>query len=195
MKFNKGCELEMNKRTRKKVGKNKLLIIVTLILISSALVGTIAYLFDYYGKVNGFELGVVKTEIVEDLNSGSGERSNISIKNIGNVQNYIRASVLLYFENNNGEIISVEPVEGKDYSIEYFTSNNQELSTDGYYYYKIPVNPNETTDVLIENFKIATQYEDKKLILDIVTQAIQAEPITAVEDAWAVSLENNEIVI
>jgi len=210
----------MKKIERKGFGKNKLLIIVTILLISSAVIGTIAYLFNYYNKINAFEVGFVKTEIVENVNSNEGDtnsdnsntnsddsginpsssemysndsdRNNVAIKNIGNVPIYVRASVLMYFENNEGQIISDKPVEDTDYSITYsnFSDSNWVLSEDGYYYYKAPVQPNENTGVLIESFVSNVQYENKKLILDIVTQSIQAEPIKAIQEAWGVSIEN-----
>jgi len=188
----------MKKMKRKKTEKNKLLVFVTLILISSALLGTIAYLFDSYSKSNFFELGTVKTDIIEDLDSNgsdSNKRSNISIKNTGNVAIYIRTSVLLYFENNEEEIITDEPVENTDYTLKYSASDNWILAADGYYYYKVPILANESTDILIESFESKAQYDQKKLILDIVTQAIQAEPNNAIEESWGVNVVNNEIVL
>lgn len=184
---------------KKVVKKNSFLISMICIIVLSAIIGTVAYIFIYYSKKNTFDLGIVKTQILEDNissnNSNSNTKNSVFIKNIGNVSIYIRTSVVIYFENNEGQIIEDVPVKNTDYTINYSNSSDWLLLSDGYYYYKSPVLPNGETEILIDEFSPKAQYEDKKVAVDIVTQAIQSKPTKAVEEAWRISLQGNQITL
>ena len=66
---------------------------------------------------------------------------------------------------------------------------------DGYYYYTTPVAPNETTKPLI---KTVIPVDSKTpegywLNVEILGDAIQSLPTTAVESSWGVTVTNGQI--
>ena len=57
------------------------------------------------------------------------------------------------------------------------------------------VNPNTETDILIRECKELTTNTDKVLTVDIISQNIQANPTSAVEEAWNVVVSNNILTL
>ena len=84
--------------------KNKIALLAILTLAICLAVGsTIAYLFDITGVVtNIFDPGVVTTEVTESFEDGV--KSNVAIKNTGNVEAYIRATYVVNWKNEAGDV-------------------------------------------------------------------------------------------
>ena len=178
------------RRRLKKSVKRALIMISSLILIISTVSLTIAYLMKNNNIDNEFILGTVSTSVEETFENNI--KKDVSIKNTGNVNSYIRASIIISYKDSNNVILSDTPIENTDYIIDFSQSTNWIYSnTDGFYYYKLPVEPNTNTDILIDECKDLQEYQDKILNVDIVTQSIQAEPSSAVTEAWGVNITNN----
>lgn len=183
---------------RKRHRRQKILtIVLSLVLLAGILTaGTIAYLQQEAKLSNTFVVGQVRAEVSEQFKNDV--KSEVSIENKGNVDAYIRAKILIYFVDRDGNPTGEVPVEGTDYtmSMDANIDSNWMKSASGYYYHKNPVSPGNKTAVLVKECKkIETSlvYKDnnRRLVVDIVGEAIQANA-PAVQDAWGqdVHVEN-----
>lgn len=183
---------------RKRHRRQKILtIVLSLVLLAGILTaGTIAYLQQEAKLSNTFVVGQVQAEVSEQFKNDV--KSEVSIENKGNVDAYIRAKILIYFVDRDGNPTGEVPVEGTDYTMSMGESidSNWIKSTSEYYYYKNAVAPGQKTDLLIKGCKRVENspvYKDdnRRLVVDIVGEAIQANA-PAVQDAWGqdVHVEN-----
>ena len=88
------------------------------------------------------------------------------------------------------------PLKGMDYSIKFAENTNWIQGADGYYYYKLPVDPQVSTGVLIEECKLqenASVPDGYHLSVEIVASAIQSAPDSVVQSMWHVTVENGKI--
>lgn len=165
------------------------------LLLLVLVVGTTAYLMSKDSISNTFVLGEINPEIMEVFSANNKTKEDVYIKNSGNVPTFVRTAVIIQWKDNEGKILYENPVKNTDYSISFSSSSNWIKSSDGYYYYKNPLQVNESTDILIEECIQLQEYIDKKLEVSIITQGIQAEPTNAVREAWNVNITNNTISI
>ena len=163
-------------------------------LISFGFLGTIAYLSSISLAKNTWKVAKVSNEVKETFHNKIKE--NVSIKNTGDIPTYVRAKIVISYEDNDGIILDDEPVLNTDYSLTLSNSTNWIYNAnDGFYYYKNIVNPNTETDILIRECKELTTNTDKVLTVDIISQNIQANPTSAVEEAWNVVVSNNILTL
>ena len=173
-------------------GKKLTALAVALVLIACCTVsGTLAFLvMDTSPVVNTFLPTDTSISIDEDFPIGSNVKNNVGIKNKGNIPAYVRAMVVVTWQNNAGDVYNVQPVEGVDYNIEwkYNDEDNDWLKgTDEFYYFTKAVNPGAVTeDILFTNCypKTADVPNGYTLHVEVLGQSIQAEPDQAVVDAW-----------
>lgn len=185
--------------------KSAVLLIAMALIVTVGVGSTIAFLIDTSSEVkNTFLPSKVTCEVVEDPFNGK-EKTNVSIKNTsdtGDVDAYIRAAVVVTWKDDttNRNVYGKQPVENTDYTIQYNLTNGWVKGTDGYYYWTSPVKSereaanNCTTGVLIETCKLkdgVTPPSGYHLSVEIVAEAIQAEPADAVEEAWVVTVADN----
>ena len=184
-----------------------LLLIASLAVLLTATVGsTAAWLVSKPAAVeNNFVPGKVACEVLEDFGTGNGTyvKSNVRVKNTGNTDAYIRVLLVFTWKDKDGNIFSNKPQEGKDYQIvmDDLTDWIMQKSDAGvYFYYKKRVAPEEETRNLIESlYQIADvtgpENGTYKLSVDILADAVQANPPQAVADSWGVAVENDEIKV
>ena len=166
-------------------------ILISFLLLTTTISGTSAFLKKRKNVSNEFVLGVVNPTIDETLDTTNKVKSDVSINNSGNVPIYVRAAVVINWQDSNGNILVPPPVENTDYTITFSNSTNWLVGDDGYYYYKEILDVDEDTDILIDDCTQLVEYNDKTLLVSIITQGIQAEPADAVEEAWDVDVVNN----
>ena len=170
------------------------LVICLILLLMISVGGTIAFVVTHTSEIrNTFTESVVKCEVDETFKDNV--KSNVSIKNTGDTTAYIRAFVNVTWMNESGQVASVSP-KSTDYMIEYSTSGWLKGS-DGYYYYSLPVQPNDKTAVLINSCELletASAPDGYYLSVEIVCSAIQSTPVSVVSDIWHVQLSGDEIV-
>ena len=170
--------------------KKSLTVLVSLMLILLVGVGgTLAYLVTQTGGVkNTFTPSEVKTTVTEDITNGV--KSNVRIFNDkDSVKAYIRATVVINWVNDEGNVYAKAPVDGTDYSITYGNGwvYNED---DGFYYYKRAVEPNTlTSEFITEARYLSNAPKDYYLSIEIISQAVQADGVasngqTPVELAW-----------
>lgn len=195
----------MNKN--KKTSKRKIIaltaIILTLALIATA---TIAYFTDFTGpKHNTFTAGNVACQVVEDFKDGETVKKNVAVKNDSNIDVFIRVAVTVNWvgnagTDNAGKIYGAKTprVYTKDYTLNQGTdfTNGWFLGDDGYYYCKHKVAAGETTPYVIDSLTVNPKNvpEGYHLEVNVMANAIQADPETTVEGAWGVTVTDGVIV-
>ena len=130
-------------------------------------------------------------------------KSNVKVS-VGNTDYsvYVRASIVVNWKYDHGNVSGQYPVEGKDYKLSLNT--NDWFEKDGFYYCKTPVNSGEMTPVLINTCKqVGTAPDGYFLSVEIIAQTIQALGTTdvvdgtgnvpAVTDAWGVIVKNGQL--
>ncbi len=177
--------------------KRLVTLLVSLLLVLGVVVGgTIAFIHTRTEqKVNTFTPSRVASQVTEDFDNNV--KSNVAVKNTGDTTAYIRAAINVTwmkdaeagteYDAANQTVSAKIPVEGKDYSITLAQNTNWIKGADGYYYYQLPVNPKDSTKVLIEEctlLKDASVPDGYHLSVEIVASAIQAAPEAAVKAAW-----------
>lgn len=160
--------------------KNKILILCFVALLLLSISFTLAYLQLQSELNNRFNIGTVTPEIIETFNNNI--KSDVAVKNNGNVSVYVRCKVIFYFETNAGNISSLIPKESLDYNIQWGNKFKEDwIQIGDIYYYKKPLQAGEQTSNLIEK---CTSLNNKKLVVDISAQSIQVKPEAAVNEAW-----------
>lgn len=151
-----------------------------------ALAGSIAFLQRQASLTNTFAIGTVTPQINETFNDEKTVKSDVSLSNKGNVPVYMRCKVDIYYKNDDGTISADPPVETTDYTLTYADDYGEKwIKKDNIYYYKSIVNANGKTSDLIKKCVDTDTNSGKKLVVDINAEAIQAEPASAVEEAWS----------
>lgn len=148
---------------------------------------TVAYLQHQSKISNSFTEGKISVEVTENFENDV--KSNVSIKNTGNSDAYLRVKILIYFVDKDGNVTGEVPVEGTDYimSLGDSVSTNWIKASDCYYF-KSKVEPGKSTDILIkkcEQIKTSPIYKDgkRRLVVDIIGEAVQQDS-EAIKDAW-----------
>lgn len=177
----------MSKYTKKHMTKITLIIAASVLLAAAVVGGTIAYLQAQSETVaNKFEPGSVIIDIPEELDGGV--KRNVSVENVGVSPAYIRAAIVVNWKDAEGNVYSVKPAEGTDYTLT-MPENSGWFQNGEYWYYDSIVAPDNNTGILIEECRPvspSTAPEGYTLSVEIVSQAIQAAPKEAVEGAWPV---------
>lgn len=183
----------MRKLLAGKTPKVILLVVSLLLVMVLSIGGTLAWLTAETVPVeNTFTAGEVTTTVVEELEDGV--KNNVQIKNDEeSVDAYIRAMVVVTWQNDDGNVYGTAPVVGTDYTITWSgIDDNSWFKIGDYYYHKAAVEPGNSTSVLFTNCE---PFEDKApegyhLCVEVISSAIQAEPSTAVTEAWKVVTVN-----
>lgn len=172
----------------KKLNKKSLVLLVCVALLLTCVVGsTVAYLMDQTMPLtNTFTPAKVDIEIEETF--ANNVKSDVKIKNVENIDAYIRAAVVVTWQDDAGNVYAIAPVEDKDYAITW-TKAGWEDGTDGFYYHTKPVAPGASTGVLFTDCKPVEGQapEGYHLSVEILAQGIQAEGmgVTTAQDAFA----------
>lgn len=187
-----------------------LIIGIVAILCSIISCVSLAYVFTHTDSVkNIFERAHVACDVLENGTDGNSQfdgvtKSNVRIKNTGNVQSYIRAAVVVTWMSEDQSIVtSAKPVDDTDYVITYADETdaitNWEKGKDGYWYYKIPVDVDGVTENLIESCSLksgVTPPKDFYLSVEIVASSIQSTPPNVVKEQWDSGVEDvNETIL
>lgn len=186
--------------------KAVVLVASAVLLVAVAVGGTFAWLTSKPDMLNNsFTVGTVSVEVDEELDGNT--KKNVTIKNTGSSDAYIRATVVYNWVNVNGDMLYGEPpYENIDYTVSYNTTDWVKGS-DGYWYYKYKVAKDESTKNLINTL---TPTADKGphgdyntdssswasalqfyLGVNIVGAGIQANPASTVESEWGVTVNSD----
>lgn len=182
---------------RKKHRKSFILLVSLVLILVFAVGGTLAYLVTSTASIeNLFNASNVSVAVTETL--ANGVKSNVKVQNTGNTDAYIRAAVVINWQNESGNVYGQVPTSN-DYSITWnLTDTGWFQGNDGFYYYKNAVAPTKTTEeALITSCTWLNEppADGYTLTVEILASGIQASPKNAVESAWGVSVDDNSKTI
>ena len=188
--------------------KYAVLLVCLLLTVAVVVTGTIAYIFTTSDPVtNTFKPVLPGIEIPEEMNDTIKE--NATIQNTGEVDSFLRAKIVVSWQNDDGEVYPSIPILGEasnpdaDYTM--VNGANWQKVGDYYYYNKIaaPGQPAVTeendeiiygtgvteADMLIISAEVIGDAPAKgyTLHIEILGQAIQAQPLDAVKEAWGMT--------
>ena len=173
--------------------KQPVALVALLVLLCCTVAGTLAYLVDKTPEVkNTFEPAKVTTEVKEEFDGTT--KSEVKIRNTGNIPAYIRAAVIINWADKDGNVYGgAAPAETTDYTISYNKADWKLI--DGYWYCKTVVQVGSETPALIESCSktsTAAVPEGYDLQVTILADGIQADGVgsngkTPMEDAWGVT--------
>ncbi len=170
--------------------KHSLLLLIIAVFLCVALIGsTVAYLIIRFGTIkNVFVPGKVSETITETFDGKI--KQDVKIKNTGDATAYVRATVVFNWKNANGEILYTALAANTDYTITYDTSGAWIKGSDGYWYHKAPIAPDSESVAFIKECKPVDSAvpEGYMLSVDIISEAVQADPTDAVKAAWGVQV-------
>lgn len=170
----------------------RLWLIAALALCAAAAVGvTLSFMFKKAEKTNTFVPAEVTCEVEESL--FSGVKSKVCVKNTGNVAAYLRIRLVSYYVYDNGDIAGRVPSQYPTLTLQ----NGWIAGADHTYYYPTPVEPGAKTEILCDPITLgAVKLADGKTVyqvLEVLAEAIQAEPVGAVQETWNVTVSGTEI--
>ena len=149
--------------------------------------GTVAYLSTATGSVtNTFTPTPVECNIVEpNWQNGKITKNGVFIQNTGKADAHIRATIVVTWQDAAGNVYGQVPVEGegKDYVLK-INKSSWRKGSDGYWYCIAAGSPDTQTAVLIKSCTALTSLDGYTLNVEILAQAIQAEPDAAAIAAW-----------
>lgn len=172
-------------------GKYIAVLVSAVLLLSTAIGGTLAWLTDDTDPVNNqFTPSEVTTKVTEE--TSNNVKSNVKIQNTGDTEAYIRAAVVVTWRDSSGNISHKKPLPETDYNIT-FPVNNWEKAEDGYYYYKLPVKSvaedetNCMTEVLFTDCSpvAGRAPEGYFLTVEVLSSGIQSVPAKVVTEQWS----------
>ena len=179
-----------------------LLVCLALLLVSAGI--TLAFVHTSTPTVeNTFTPAQVSCAVVETVENQI--KSNVMIRNTGDTAAYIRVAVVVTWKYTDTDgidhVYATAPVEGTDYSIDWAFDDAAPTDwipgNDGYYYFTTAVDPNFTTQTLINTCNLlpaATVPDGYQLSVEIVASAIQAEPAYVVTDQWGVTVSSDGVI-
>lgn len=170
------------------------------LLLNILITATNAFLLDHSDRVvNTFTPSKITTTVDEKLEGNT--KSEVSIKNTGDTDAWIRAAVMITWQDIDGNIYGSKPVENVDYIIEWNLSQTPEneacwvKGSDGFYYWTGSVVPEKNTGILIKQctYEKNKAPEGYSLAVEIVASGIQSKPASVFNTEWESSgLKVNE---
>ena len=160
--------------------KSSALIIALALILVLAVGGTVAYIFTQTDPViNTFTPTEAKITVDEKI-SGN-QKTEITVKNTSTgVPVYIRVALVANMIDEDGNVTAAAAVPT-------FTFGENWIQIGEYYYYKMPVPVGQSTGNLL---KSPMELLDNMQVV-VLADAIQAEPTTAVTQAWGVNVDSN----
>ena len=179
-----------------------MLIAAAALCIVAAVGLTLAFMFKKAEKINRFIPAEVSCAVRErlDNNEVAGtaavgrEKADIRVENTGNVKEFIRLRLVSYYVDSNGDIAGKAVSQYPNLTLK----SGWIAGANHTYYFRYSVEPGETTEILCEPFTLGqTQLENGSTVyqvIELIAEAIQAEPVSAVQEAWGVTVINNAIM-
>ena len=180
----------------------KHLLIAAAALCIAAVAGlTLAFMFKKAEKTNRFIPAEVSCAVREKMDGNEvngtdavgGEKSDIRVENTGNVKEFIRLRLVSYYVDSSGDVAGTAASQYPNLTLK----NGWIAGANRTYYYPYPVEPGSLTGILCEPFTLGqTRLENGSTVyqvIEVIAEAVQAEPISAVREAWGVTVTNNTI--
>ena len=165
----------------RRTAKSSALIIALALILVLAVGGTVAYIFTQTGPViNTFTPADAKITVDEET-SDNQKTSITVVNNSTGVPVYIRVALVANMIDKDKNVTGAASVP------EFKPGENWLEGSDGYYYYTEPVPVDGSTGNLLK----APMELSENMQVVVLADAIQAEPTTAVTQAWEVTVDSN----
>ena len=189
-------QIKTYSRKPKRSVKPFLIAFCVCILACAAVSGSLAWLISTPGPVvNEFTPGEVTIQVDETFNGTT--KSDVRIKNTGNVPAYIRVALVPAWVDDEGNIAakpaSLEQLDndcniawgedGNGYEADWF------IGADGFYYCKTFINPGKSTPILIKSCTVKDGEHEYDFELQVIASAVQSLPTSTVETVWPVVVD------
>lgn len=165
----------LRKRTRS--ARPWLLAGLLAVLLLASITGTIAYIQVHSHISNSFTVAKLSIELNETFDGK--DKTDVTVKNTGDVPAYLRAAIVVNWKDTDGTVTSANESE---YSMAMGPEWIQ--GADSYWYCKKPTDAGQPSPALIVSCKPKAVKADQHLSVEILIQGVQAEPATAVEELW-----------
>ena len=179
------------RRRKRRSRKTETLLFSLVLLLTMMVGGTLAYLTIQTDPVlNQFTPSQVSCEVTESFNGTT--KSNVNVINKSDIAAYIRVKLVSYRVNSAGEHI------GGTATLPTFTLGANWVEHGGYYYYTQPVAAGASPATnLTDSMTLAGSYSDAdggKQVVEVMAEAIQSVPATAVQSSWGVKITQGSVV-
>lgn len=172
--------------------KELMLLCFTIVLLVGIVGGTVAFLVDKTNSIeNQFSYSTVSCLVQETMNGN--EKSNISIQNTSSTSAYIRAKVVVTWQDNNGNVYGKAPGLDTDYTMSEL--GTEWVTFEDYYYCTSPVASGENTPQMFASIEQIGKNPAPgyTLCVEILADAIQSSPARAVGEAWGVTISEGSV--
>lgn len=185
-------QIKTYSRKPKRSVKPFLIAFCVCILSCAAVSGSLAWLISTPEPVvNTFTPGAVTIQVDETFNGTT--KSNVRIKNTGDVPAYIRVALVPAWVDDEGNI-AAKPAslelnddcniawgeDGNGYEADWF------IGSDGFYYCKTFINPGKSTPILINSCTVKDGEHEYDFELQVIASAVQSLPTSTVGEVWPV---------
>lgn len=170
-------------RKRRLRWRREFVLVCSIALLLIGMVGgSLAYLFMSTDPVtNTFTAPNIDVTIPESFDGT--EKKNVTVKNDCDFEVYARATYVVYWQDADGKVYPVAPIEGTDYTISIGSSWGK---NGDYWYYNTKLAANTESANFIVSCKEtdSEMAQNYKLVVDVIGEVVQAEPDQAVIDLW-----------
>ncbi len=177
-----------DKRLCRKSGKSAALLVSLLLLLTVTVGGTIAFLMESDAPLhNLFNPSQVTTYVDETLVGTT--KKDVKIQNTGDTEAWIRAAVVVTWQDAEGNVYGQAPVAGTNYTA-WAPGADWLTGDDGFYYYRYPVEAGATTaNALISSIAPVGNppADGYYLTVEIIGSGIQSKPENVFNTEWASS--------
>ena len=172
-----------------RMNRTAVLLIAIILLISTAVGSTVAFLATKTEPVeNSFEYANVSCKVTQNCDTDGS--SIVQVKNTGTISAYIRAAVVANWIDADGNIAASVP-EGYSYDLTC-SSGSWAQGKDGFFYYLLPVAPGASTEGnLLTCTVTCPETPEYTLSVEVLAEAIQSTPASAVNEAWNVVVDGD----
>ena len=171
-----------------RMNRTAVLLIAIILLISTAVGSTVAFLATKTEPVeNSFEYANVSCKVTQNCDT---DGSIVQVKNTGTISAYIRAAVVANWIDVDGNIAASVP-EGYSYDLTC-SSGSWAQGKDGFFYYLLPVAPGALTEGnLLTCTVTCPATPEYTLSVEVLAEAIQSTPASAVHEAWSAAVDGS----
>ena len=176
---------EKGRGSAARVYRTAVLLIAVLLLITTAVGSTAAFLVTKTEPVvENFAYAQVSCQVTDTM----------GVKNTGTAQAYIRASYAVNWRDGEGKIAAAAP---KGYSCDLVKDPQGAWveGGDGYFYYPDPVAPGGEAPSLLTCSVFYPENPKYTLSDEVVAEAIQSNPAEAAEEAWGVTVSDGVLTV
>ena len=175
-----------------RMNRTAVLLIAIILLISTAVGSTVAFLATKTEPVeNSFEYANVSCKVTQNCDT---DGSIVQVKNTGTISAYIRAAVVANWIDVDGNIAASVP-EGYSYDLTC-SSGSWAQGKDGFFYYLLPVAPGASTEGnLLTCTVTCPETPEYTLSAEVLAEAIQSTPASVVNEAWNVAVDGDGMLI